>query len=43
MIAVLADVAREEEAPAWLFAVAGAVAVAALVLAVVFIVRNRRS
>ncbi|XVQ07878.1 hypothetical protein ACQP1W_35610 [Spirillospora sp. CA-255316] len=42
MIALLADVAREEEAPEWLFYVAAAVALVALVIAVVFIIRNRR-
>ncbi|GAA2452440.1 hypothetical protein GCM10010191_83430 [Actinomadura vinacea] len=42
MIGHLADVAREEEAPEWLFYVAGAVAVIALVVAVLFIIRNRR-
>ncbi|MFC5753595.1 hypothetical protein [Actinomadura rugatobispora] len=42
MIGLLADVPREEEAPEWLFYVAGVVAVVALVVAVVFIIRNRR-
>ncbi|MFI0356494.1 hypothetical protein [Actinomadura sp. 9N407] len=42
MTGSLADVARENDAPEWLLLVAGAVAVIALVLAVVFLIRNRR-
>jgi hypothetical protein len=42
MTGILADVARENDAPEWLFFVAGAVALAALVVAVVLLVRGRR-
>jgi hypothetical protein len=42
MTGFLADVARENDAPEWLFFVAGAVALVALALALVFLLRNRR-
>ncbi|MEW2358637.1 hypothetical protein [Spirillospora sp. NPDC029432] len=41
MTGILADVARENDAPGWLLLVAVAVALAALIAAVLFLIRNR--